>query len=261
MSYKEQKKLMMDYLYNHKSISNTEAMDMLNVSLSTIRRLFIKLENEALITRVYGGAHLNLNLGEYLFVEQELHNSEEKNAISKYSAYELVSDSDVIYLDSGTTVKQLAYFISKRLRLNELKNLTVITNSLSNMEILNDYCSVILIGGTYREKRKDFAGFATERFLECFNYDKAFLGADGFDIASGLSGNDPLTAAINKIVMTRSKFKAALADSSKFNRKGFVSYASYDEIDLIITDSKALSDNQELIDKIKNKCRFIEVQT
>lgn len=241
----------LDYLYRSETLSNRDAIELLGVSLSTVRRIMIELEADGLITRVHGGVRLKAEVGKYLFREMEQAHEEEKKSIALYAAHELVGEGDVVYLDSGTTVKQLALALSHRLLDGRLKTLTAITNSLANMEILSSHCNVILIGGVYREERKDFAGFATERFLECFNYQKAFLGADGFDVNLGFSGRDPLTVTINEIVISRSAEKYVLIDSSKFETRTFLSYANSADVDLLITDDR-LSAEQRLSCEQKN---------
>lgn len=242
---KEDKLTVLEGLYKSETLTTTELVDLLGVSVSTVRRWMIDLENEDLITRIHGGIRLKKDVSKYLFSEKELVNAKAKNAIANYVAHNFVNNNDVIYLDSGTTAKQFAIALSKRFLNNNLHKLTVITNSLANMEILNSYCEVVLLGGIYREELKDFAGYPTERFLECFNYQKAFLGADGFDIDSGFSGNDHLTVAINELVIARSIFKYVLLDSSKFNNRAYLSYAGFSQIDAMITDKKLNTDIQQ----------------
>ncbi|HHU52769.1 MAG TPA: DeoR/GlpR transcriptional regulator [Clostridiaceae bacterium] len=253
------KNIIIDYLHQYGKLKNNDAVELLDVSLSTVRRLMIELEEQNLVTRIHGGVQLNGDVSRYLFSEKELKNANQKIAIADFAANNLIDDQDVIYLDSGTTIKQLALAISRNLLSDNLKELTVITNSLANMEILNDFCEVILIGGIYREKRKDFAGFATERFLECFNYQKAFFGADGFDISTGYSGNDPLTASINETVKARTSCKHVLIDSSKFNTIGFVSYASVADIDILITDENITAEKRSQLEENNIKYYAVEL--
>lgn len=250
MSKQDLKNQLLDHLYKNGEIRNAEVKSLLGVSLSTVRRLAIELEQEELVTRVPGGIQLGSNSIKYLFSEKELVNAAQKKAIADYVAKNFIQDADIIYLDSGTTVKQLAIAISKRIVSGQLKKLTVITHSLANLEILNDHCDVILIGGSFREPRKDFAGHTTERFLECFYYPKAFLGADGFDINLGYSGNDPLTVAINKTVIERSTAAYVLIDSSKLLSNAFISYAKAAQVKLLITDHQAKPESIAQLDEM-----------
>ena len=63
------------------SVSVSEAMSLLDVSESTVRRLFAKLEAEGLATRAYRGIRMNTVSGtreSYSFEKSELRRSEEK---------------------------------------------------------------------------------------------------------------------------------------------------------------------------------------
>jgi len=114
------------------------------------------------------------------------------------------------------------------------------------MEILNDAAEVILIGGRFREPRRDFAGYASERFLRCFNYQKAFLGADGFDAQSGFLGKDTDTARLNEIILKRTQSTYILIDSSKFTRSSFVSYAEAADVTAVVTDQAVSPEIEKL---------------
>lgn len=245
------KNLIIDYLYQHGKLSSKDAVELFDLSTSTVRRLMIDLENEGIVIRMHGGVRLKGNTTKYLFSEKEQINVREKQAIAEYTVNNFVSPHDVLYLDSGTTVRQLAVSLRKCLTNGKLFGLTIITNSLANMEVLYDCCEVILIGGIFREARKDFAGFATERFLENFYYKKAFLGADGFDIKTGFSGDNPQTVAINEIVISRSDLRYILTDSSKFDNRAFIPYANSSDVSGLITDSKISSEMSRQINDNK----------
>ena len=232
----ERENVLLDILKTRTKLSTNEAKKILNISESSTRRIFHNLEEEGKIIRVYGGIKLakpgDLN---YSFIESESKNLPEKRSIA-VRASQLVENNDIVYLDCGTTIQQLAIAIKTRIQNNDLRDIRIITNSMVNMQILNDYCVVVLIGGQYREHRKDFAGFASEKFVQNFKFSKSFLGADGFTIEDGFMATDTDTARLNEIIVTCSGKNYVLMDSSKIDSNSFVRYAPVVSIEALITD-------------------------
>jgi DeoR family fructose operon transcriptional repressor len=229
---------LLDILKVRKKMSTAEATELLNISESSARRLFADLEKGNKIMRIYGGIQLaagNLDPS-YSYDAFEKRNVLSKQSIAVYAS-KLISSSDILYFDCGTTIFQLALATKNRLVNGELSHIRVITNSLPNLQLLNDFCDVILIGGKYHSDRKDFAGYAAEKFVRNFNYKKSFFGADGFDPDQGFTASDAETARLSEVVISRSEKKYVLMDSSKIGELSFISFANADAIDAAITDA------------------------
>jgi DeoR/GlpR family transcriptional regulator of sugar metabolism len=238
----EREVTVLEFLKGKEKLSAEEAAALLDVSESSARRLFHAMEKAGKVARVYGGVQLARSASiAYSFADLKNRNLSEKRRIAKHAAG-LLGDSDILYLDSGTTLFQFAIAVKERILKNELRDVRVITNSLANMEVLSDVCEVILIGGNFRSRRKDFAGYASERFVQCFNYTKAFLGADGLDLEEGFMGTDTDTARLNEILLSRSEEVFVLLDSSKIGVRSFVAYAGAEKITAAITDARIAED-------------------
>ncbi len=239
----DREKAILDALNQRKKMSIDEAIALLSISLSSARRLFIEMENSGKVVRTHGGIHLVSAKGsEYSFEVLESRNITAKRQIAA-SAAEILNDEDVVYFDSGTTLLQVAIAVKARLQNKTLHRIKVITNSFANLEVLQDSCPVILIGGEYHASRRAFAGYPSEKFVQSFIYKKAFLGADGLDLNEGFMTTDTDTAKLNEVVIKRSDTSYVLLDSSKFGLRSFVSYASVSEIKAIITDNGLSEDN------------------
>ena len=185
----EREALLLQTLLTAKTLDTAQAMSLLNVSESTARRLFAELEQQNLVIRKYGGIQLAQNGPyDYSFEQSEQAMREEKQRIAQ-RAMELIECGDILFLDSGTTLQQLCAALACRLRDAELGNVTVVTNSLANLQLLSPYCTVILLGGEYRARRMDFAGFASNKFIQNFHFSKCFLGADGVTLEDGFIGH------------------------------------------------------------------------
>ncbi|SCH61621.1 HTH-type transcriptional repressor glcR [uncultured Ruminococcus sp.] len=235
----EREALLLQTLLTAKTLDTAQAMSLLNVSESTARRLFAELEQQNLVIRKYGGIQLAQNGPyDYSFEQSEQAMREEKQRIAQ-RAMELIECGDILFLDSGTTLQQLCAALACRLRDAELGNVTVVTNSLANLQLLSPYCTVILLGGEYRARRMDFAGFASNKFIQNFHFSKCFLGADGVTLEDGFMGTDADTSSLVELAVARSGDAVVLADSSKLGKRSFVCYAQPEDIGALVTDSGA----------------------
>jgi len=218
----------------------------LNVSKATIRRTLAKLEKEKKVIRTHGGVKLFYTKPSiYLFNKKSSINVRQKIAIGKAAA-KLMKSNEVIFLDSGTTVLRVAEAAALRIKSEQLKDLTVITNSITVAEALGDLCKMILLGGHIRLYRKDTYGPLVEKNIKMFRAHKAFIGADGLTLEEGLMTTDEYTSRIDEEMINRSKQIILVADSTKFNSPSFVSYALIEDIDICITD-------KDIDEQVKNE--------
>ena len=125
MFAEERQEQILELLKRNKRVSNTELIKKFGVSGTTIRIDLTELEQKGLLSRTHGGAILKEDpvYGEDSISSRREKNKEAKECIAR-KAREQIEDGDTILLDSGTTALDLAAL------LNELHNLTVITNDL-----------------------------------------------------------------------------------------------------------------------------------
>lgn len=218
------------------SLSTQEAMQLLNVSESTIRRVFGKMDAEGIVKRVFGGIRISSS-DRYQYDLTIEHQRQAKTVIGKLAAA-MVSDNDFIYIDCGTTTIHLCEFLVERIKKGDLIGLTVVTNSFKHLEVLTPYCKTVMTGGTYYPERKSCAGALCEAFLRQFHFQHAFLGADGFSVEDGFSTSDVETSHLTGVSATLADNTFVLMDSSKIGRKSFVVYDRFEKIRKIITDSQ-----------------------
>ena len=229
--------MLLDALKAQGRIETEEAINLLNVSESTLRRTFINLEEKGLIIRTLGGAQLvQESPFAYSFEKLSIQNIEKKAKIGIMAA-ELIDSDDVVYIDCGTTTARICAAFAQRLHHTQLKNVTIFTNSLVNLNILSPACKVSLIGGEYRPHRQDFCGFLAENALKLLSFNKCFLGADGFASPDSFTTTDFSSASLNQIVLQRSQEKNMVVDSMKFLKSSFVTYVKAKELTNLITDS------------------------
>lgn len=246
----ERENYLLTLLNTTNRISTREAVEILGVSDATARRIFANMEKSGKIIRDYGGIQLARRTMNYSFEESEQVFKLEKQRIGRLAA-SFINNGDTIYLDCGTTVFQMTLAINELLASGELKALNIITNSIANVQTIvpSSSCHVVLVGGEYNRKRRDFSGPLTEKYVAPFHFTKSFFGCDGLSAGMGFSSNQIDISSLNTVVMERTEHSFALLDNSKFEKCSLMTYAQLSDIEAIVTNmappavlQKALSD-------------------
>ena len=161
---------LLDLLKSRGRLNVATVTKKLSASEATIRRLFAKLELESKLLRIHGGVQIAPELSnDYSFRFSAARSLEEKESIGKVAAA-IVKNGSCLFMDAGTTVLKMAEALSLRLQVGEVKNITVITNSLSFLTNLAEHCDVILLGGKLRSGRHDVCGSLTRQNLKNFHF-------------------------------------------------------------------------------------------
>lgn len=222
-------------------LESKEMMELYRISESTARRICVDLSKRGLAIRTFGGiCSLPENMpssAEYSYNIRETEHTELKQKIGEY-ACSLVKDGDVIFLNGGTTVQKMAEALIERIRREGLKNISILTNSIASAELLAGDCNVMLTGGRLRSERRDMAGYLSEQMVRNAHFDKCFIGVDGINLNEGLLALDMDTATLDRMVVDQSDSAYILADSSKFGKTCFVTYARFQPKHTLITDDQ-----------------------
>lgn len=226
------------YLEESPRISLAETQQLLNVSESTARRLFTKMEDSGGAIRIHGALQvLPPSKSEYNYPRMEARRLPQKKRIGR-AAVDEIGDARTLFLDSGSTVYQFSVCLAEWLRAGRMGQLSVFTNSMKNLQALTGLTDIQFVGGKYRENRQDCCGFLAESALQRLGFDLCILGADGCSVERGVSCTDMETAQLGHIAIEHSQRRVVLVDATKFERDALVSYASMADIHMIITDSE-----------------------
>lgn len=211
----------------------TELSSKIGVSEATIRRDLDSLEGLEKVRRVHGGAVKVKDIeSEPVFIEKASRNAEGKETIANL-ALSLIEDSDVIYLDGGSTIQELAKLLSQK------NGLTIVTNSImAVVELFETEHRLIVIGGEFRKLSRTTIGVLTEKILNSVNINKAFLGTIGFSDSKGISTTDTGEAFTKELVMKNANKVFVLADSTKIGVESFAVSGELSYMDALITDSE-----------------------
>lgn len=231
-----QQKIVLEQLEKQHTLTVPEVIKLLNVSESTARRLFKRLDEQGVALRRFGGIQLLKDSTTDYRYEQVINQSAiQKLNIGKYAAG-LVESGDVIYIDSGTTTACFCSELATVLNKGKINSITVFTNSLVNLEVLSPQTQVNIVGGEYRLARRDFCGYLTEEAIDKLHFTKCFLGTDGFHQHYGFTATDFATAKLNRLVINNTDKSFVLMDSNKFMNASVVSYSKEKPVDYLITD-------------------------
>ena len=237
------KKTLMESLQLKKKMNVMEASELIGISPATTRRFFSQLAKEDAVVRIHGGVQIiPESTGTYSYILSNTRKVLEKARIAARGV-EFINTGDLIFLDSGTTILKLAEALVMQLKIVNLKDLVIVTNSLLTYEKLAEFCKVILAGGEVRLSRRDTHGQLAEKALQALHVTKAFFGADAVHPEKGLMTTDEWTNRMNGIVSKNSEEIYVLADSEKFGKSSLMTYSGLDGVDLIITDD-GISDEE-----------------
>lgn len=210
-----------------------------DVSQATIRRDLAYLEQMGLLQRFHGGAQaLSTTQQTFLFGARLLQNREVKCAIGRIAAG-LIHPGDVAFMDSGTTVLEIARNMPSSLL--DGGGLTAITRSLV---IASEFRShpqtrLVVLGGVYAHEFDTLVGSQTEHALQDIRADILFIGTDGVTVERGLTTDNMLEAGLYPIMARCADRVVLVADSSKIGVNQVQSVLSLDQIHVFITDTGA----------------------
>lgn len=223
----------------HEAVRVADVATALNVSEMTIRRDIEALDANGLARKIHGGAMRLARLsalepGFLLNVDKEL---EAKLAIAA-EALKLVKPGMTLALTGGTTTYQLAVHLATELE--QLRELTVVTNSLKVAELLyqqqgSSSCTVIVTGGE-RTPSEALVGPVARLALHNLNTDLCFMGVHGLDATRGLTSPNLLEAETNAAFIESTGRLVVLADSTKFQVRSLATIAPLSAVDTVITD-------------------------
>ena len=246
LNIEERRKRIIEMLNREGRVKVVDLSKLFNISEVTIRNDLSELENLGILERVHGGA-INTNKAYY---NMSLHDRMKTNEVEKrniaIAVASMIADGDTIMINSGTTT----LFVVQELK--NVKNLTIVTNSLSIAQEVG-YCNnihVILLGGNLNPQYQFTYGDDTINQLKKYKADKLILAADGVSFEEGVTTYHHLEAEVNRQMIARVNKTIVVLDYTKIGRASFAHIDSLDNIDVLVTNQNA---NHNQIELIKEK--------
>ena len=239
MTTSQRRQSLLDVLRKQPGLRVPELAETLDVSEGTVRNDLNALEQQGLLTRVHGGAVINLQdqFQNNSFILRYQNNAAAKLAIARAAAA-LVNDGDSILLDASSTAFYFAEALSEHQRLRVMTNGFEAARELAQ----NTTNTVILIGGIVNKDSSSVTGLLSEHIIEELHIQKAFLSCSGFSLESGMTEVHLAEAQLKRKVIESSQELFALVDSSKFGKEDLTSFARPEKIRRLFTDRQLSPD-------------------
>jgi DeoR/GlpR family transcriptional regulator of sugar metabolism len=212
-----------------------------HVSAVTIRKDLLVLETENRLVRTHGGAiAVDRSRPELAFEIRERLQADEKQLIGAAGAA-LVHDGESIVMDASTTALSVARHLKAR---GGWSQLTVITNGLRLASELAGHPGIVvlMLGGRVRWEALSVVGQLGDGLFSRINVQKAFLGAAGFTLESGLSDATDEEAQIKRSMVAAAREVIAIVDHTKWERAAFATFCPTDKVGVVLTDAGAPAD-------------------
>jgi DeoR family fructose operon transcriptional repressor len=235
----ERQQAIADLVMSRGRASVAELAEAYAVTTETVRRDLAALDRAGLLRRVHGGAvpARALHVVESGVSERESTRADYKDAIADAATEFLPLAGASVLFDAGTTTSRVAALLPPDRELVVVTNAVPIAARLAGMPSV----SLQLLGGRVRGVTQAAVGEQVLRVLDTLRVDIAFIGTNGISMAHGLSTPDTEEAAVKRAMVRCANYVVVVADSSKFGREEFVSFAPIDSVDALVTD-KEISD-------------------
>lgn len=220
-------------------VNVSELGQQFGVSEVLIRRDLERLHSLGLVRRVHGGAEALPRPSHPTAFNLRLHrNSSVKRALG-VAAAELLGSGRSVFLDSGTTVLEVARHIPRVLPQGSA--LTVATRSLMVASELGTERNIRLyvLGGMYQPDFDTFIGSQAESALQGLHVDILFMGADGITPERGVSTDLVQEADMYHTMVRCAERVVVVADSTKVGVNTLQAVLPCSDVDVLVTDSRA----------------------
>ena len=225
--------------------SVSEMSSMLNVTPMTIRRDLRILSEKHIVQVTHGGARFCASKQhEPDFSVRTHEHLAEKQAIGKRVAELFIQEGDVVGIDSGSTMIEVARNLPD-------VPLTVVTASLAaaNVVARNNRHQLVMLGGVLQHEASCFYSPQAVGALHTLHINKLFLATAGLLIPDGLSCSNLSDAEVKQALINSSHKIILCMDSSKVGRAYLARFATLNDIDTLITDSGISDESREAIER------------
>lgn len=223
----------------------SELASQFDVTPETIRRDLKVLENQGLLRRVHGGAVLRPahNPADLLAVDDDdelpVHQSQRRKQSIGQKALSLIPGPNAsMLIDAGSTTEAFANVLAR----NYLgQNWSVVTTSPNIAKSLASagVPNVSMIGGTVKPRTQAVVGPRAQQELRVLRADIAFVGTSGFSMNRGFTTSDYREAEIKKLMIAQANYSVILCDSAKIAKDSTMTFATPDEVEVVISDRNA----------------------
>lgn len=234
MPFYEREEKILNALLEKDSVSTHELSERLFISIPTLRRDLIKLEQMGKIIRTHGGAQLVKKAANeqipFFLREQEQNSAKD---IMARKAVDFIRDGNIIMLDGSTSAYTIIPYLSN------FQNLIVITSSAKSSFLLGrmgiqNFCT----GGRMITRSLSYVGQEAESAVSRYNADLVFFSCRGLSANGKLTDNSIEENDLRKTMLRHAKKRVFLCDSSKLNHVYLNTLCHLSDVDEIICEQE-----------------------
>lgn len=258
LSSSQRQKQILELLSKNGAMKTLDLSNYFHVSRETMRRDLLALTEQGAIEKWFGGVICSSHIAQHpsiygdiknwmgvnapggddkdysiqvLDEKMELHSDKKKQISQK--ALEFLPPRATIFVDNGSTTLHLAQLLS------QMSGYTIITASIPVINAcINSSNKLIICGGVVDPLIMSATGNPTVELLNQLKTDVAVFGSSGFKSNGGPTGNDLDYSQIKKAALRNTQKSVVLADSSKAAYSSMIQFASWRDIDYLVTDSQ-----------------------
>ena len=247
LKLENRRKAILDALAVSGKVSVTKLSQELDTTPITIRSDLNAMAQEGLLIRVQGGAVSAPNAKTAGSMQPA--NLKEKKTLAAAVA-KIIKDGDTLFINSGTTVEQVAAALEVH------SNINIVTNSLSVATIAGEIPSfrVILLGGEINSQFGFTYGGDALSQLENYTANWAILSVDGINVSCGITTCHAEEALVNRAMINNARKTMIVADHTKIGKAGFARVC--DKLDNV----QVVTNSSDVADLVKNNIPVITVE-
>jgi DeoR family transcriptional regulator, deoxyribose operon repressor len=230
--------------------SAKELAEKFNVSEMTIRRDLNILISQNIIKNQYGAFFFNVDAQKSLDNTEDNYalgnavtsNIEEKKRIGCFAA-SLISENDILIIDTGSTTEYLA----KEMTPNMNATVLCYNRNILNHLVDKTNISIIFAGGYYHANTEMFESIEGLSLINHTRANKVFISAAGVHETLGVTCANNYEIATKQAIFQSGIEKILLMDSSKFSIVKSSYFANIEDFDVIVTDRGISKEWMDLI--------------
>lgn len=243
----KRRQLILEYIQEHDTVEIDEISKLFDISVPTVHRDLIKLEEDGFLRKVRGGAtSQRMGMGETSYHNRVRQFLDEKKRIAKY-AMRFISDDMSIMMDNSTSVLSLARMLMG------FNGLTVITYF---QEIINElsrpayHVSLVCTGGELDRTHWCYRGPIVEATLNELHVPIAFISTAAVTPRLGIMHPYSDESRRKQCIIQAADEVILLVDHSKFEKTALNIVAPLSKIKHVVTDRELDPEStQQIIDQ------------
>lgn len=230
MLKEERQRQILAMLTSNGRVVAAQLSNALGTSEDTIRRDLRELAEAGLLQRVHGGALQRTTTP--LSHSARAQKSPRAKAVLADACLPMLRNGQVVILDGGTTVEQVAHHLPTHLKASVITNSVTVVLALSR----HPYIEIIVPGGRFFKEAQVLVGATTVNFYSSVRADVCLMGVGSVHPHFGVSVLDFEEAQVKKAMLGAATETIVLADADKLGKAAPFQVAALSSVACLVTE-------------------------